>query len=226
MSSVDDLLLWDRNFYDNKLGKGTLLQELQTRGVLNNGKTIDYALGLQLTEYRGLPVVEHGGALFGYRTEILRFPKQKFSVICLCNLATADPRTKAHQIADIYLAGQFLESAQTAARATAGGSDGGQVQPVHLTTAELADYPADYYSDELLATYRIRSTDNKLSMTIGRSEPIELRPALHDEFRANLPGEFRELIVIQFSRKSGKLTGFDLFAGSGDGVRDIGFTRK
>lgn len=107
MSSVDDLLLWDRNFYKNKLGKGTLLRELQTRGILNNGKTISYALGLIMTEYRGLPVVEHGGALFGYRTEILRFPEQKFSVICLCNLATANPGAKARQIADIYLAGQF-----------------------------------------------------------------------------------------------------------------------
>jgi len=54
-SSVDDLLLWDRNFYDNKPGKGTLLRELQTRGVLNNGKTINYALGLELTDYQDCP---------------------------------------------------------------------------------------------------------------------------------------------------------------------------
>lgn len=318
MSSVDDLLLWDRNFYDNKLGKGTLLRELQTRGVLNNGKTINYALGLELTEYRGLPVVVHGGALFGYRTELLRFPKQKFSVICLCNLATADPGAKAHQIADIYLAGQFLASGQMPARGTVRGSDGGHVagvesdlrtfaglyrdplnrsflvvaaqekglavrnalvdptsplepaavlvpaapnlfvdprgskylfesstsgvrmtwvtgsgakhvferiRPVRLTAAERTGYSGDYYSDELLATYRIRSTDNKLSLTIGGSKPIELLPTLRDEFRANLAGEFREPIVIQFSRKGGKLTGFDLFAGSADGVRDIGFKK-
>ena len=42
MSSVEDLLFWDRNFYDNKLGKGTVLKEIQTRGVLNNGKQIEY----------------------------------------------------------------------------------------------------------------------------------------------------------------------------------------
>jgi len=46
MSSVDDLLFWDRNFYRNKLGKGTLIKELQTRGVLDDGKQTDYALGL------------------------------------------------------------------------------------------------------------------------------------------------------------------------------------
>lgn len=101
-----------------------------------------------------------------------------------------------------------------------------RIRPVHLTAAERTGYSGDYYSDELLATYRIRSTDNKLSLTIGRSEPIELRPTLRDEFRANLAGEFREPIVIQFSRKGGELTGFDLFAGSADGVRDIGFVRR
>ncbi len=107
LSSVDDLLLWDRNFYDNKLGKGTLLKEMQTQGVLNNGKQIEYALGLFISKYRGLPIVEHGGALFGYRTELLRFPQQKFSVITLCNLGTSSPRGLANQVADLYLESQL-----------------------------------------------------------------------------------------------------------------------
>ncbi|MGB7281157.1 MAG: serine hydrolase domain-containing protein [Candidatus Acidiferrum sp.] len=107
MSSVEDLLLWDRNFYNNKLGKGTLLKEMQTQGVLNNGKKIAYALGLFISTYRGLPIVEHGGALFGYRTELLRFPQQKFSVISLCNVGTSGPRHLANEVADIYLANQL-----------------------------------------------------------------------------------------------------------------------
>jgi CubicO group peptidase (beta-lactamase class C family) len=67
MSSVDDLLLWDRNFSANKLGKGTLVKQLESHGVLNNGNEINYALGLALGEHRGLPTVEHSGANFGYR---------------------------------------------------------------------------------------------------------------------------------------------------------------
>jgi CubicO group peptidase (beta-lactamase class C family) len=111
MSTVDDLLLWDRNFYANRLGKGTLVQELQTPGVLNNGNKISYAMGLDLGNYRGLPIVEHGGALFGYRTELLRFPEQKFSVICLCNIASAVPENLARQVADIYLADRLQPGA-------------------------------------------------------------------------------------------------------------------
>ncbi len=103
MSSVEDLLLWDKNFYDNRLGKGTLLKEMLTRGTLSNGETIDYALGLQMGSYNGMPTIEHGGALFGYRTEILRFPEQRFSVICLCNLASANASGLSRGVADVYL---------------------------------------------------------------------------------------------------------------------------
>ncbi len=107
MSNVDDLLLWDRNFYSNKLGKGTLGKELQTHGALTNGHAINYGLGLWLGEYRGLTTVEHSGGTFGYRTELLRFPEQNFSVALLCNVADADVEGLARKIADLYLARQL-----------------------------------------------------------------------------------------------------------------------
>lgn len=113
MSSVDDLLLWDKNFYTNKLGKGTLVKEMQARGVLNNGTQISYALGLDLGMYRGLPIVEHGGALFGYRTEILRFPEQRFTVVCLCNLSSALVDSLSRKVADIFLEKTMQAEAST-----------------------------------------------------------------------------------------------------------------
>jgi CubicO group peptidase (beta-lactamase class C family) len=103
MSNVDDLILWDRNFYSNKLGGGTLVSELQSYGVLNNGQRINYGLGLWLSEYRGLRTVEHSGGTFGYRTELLRFPEQRFSVTALCNIANADVEGLARKVSDLYL---------------------------------------------------------------------------------------------------------------------------
>jgi len=120
MSTVDDLLLWDRNFYENKLGKGTLITEIQTRGVLKSGEKSNYALGLLLNTYRGLPTVEHGGALFGYQTEVVRFPEQKFTVLCLCNVSSADPDRLSHKVADIYLEEELHD---TPSAAVASGSD-------------------------------------------------------------------------------------------------------
>ena len=107
MSTVDDLLLWDRNFSANKLGKGTLVQQLESHGLLNNGNYINYAMGLTLGEYRGQATAEHNGANFGYRSEYLRFPHQQFSVIVLCNLSSASPVNLAHRVADLYLEGDL-----------------------------------------------------------------------------------------------------------------------
>ena len=115
MSTVDDLLLWDRNFYNNKLGNGSLIQEMETRGVLNNGKTISYALALVIGTYRGLPTVTHEGALFGYRTVIMRFPKQRFTVLTLCNVSSAETSSLAHEVADVYL-GKDMEPEQDASQ--------------------------------------------------------------------------------------------------------------
>jgi len=113
LSSVDDLLLWERNFLQNTLGKGSLLRELQTRGTLANGRTIEYGLGLGISEYRGLNMVQHGGAMFGYRTAIVRFPDQRLSVITLCNVGAVRARDLATQVAEIYL-GSALAAAPAA----------------------------------------------------------------------------------------------------------------
>jgi CubicO group peptidase (beta-lactamase class C family) len=103
MTTVGDLLKWDSNFYSNQLGKGTLVKELETPGILNDGKSSTYGMGLIFGNYRGLPIVEHNGSLFGYRADILRFPEQKFTVVCLCNVSNAAPEEKSRQVADIYL---------------------------------------------------------------------------------------------------------------------------
>lgn len=118
MTTIDDLLKWDDNFYSNRLGKGTLLRELQTPGVLNSGKHTMYGMGLMLEKYRGLPVVEHDGSLFGYRADILRFPAQRFSVICLCNISKGSPDLRSRQVADLYLK-DLLQPNATAASTTA-----------------------------------------------------------------------------------------------------------
>ena len=102
-STVDDLLLWDQNLYENRLGGAAVLKEMLTPGVLNDGVTQEYALGLDVSTYRGLNTVGHDGSWVGYRAGILQFPEQEFSVVCLCNRSDAEPMDLARRTADIYL---------------------------------------------------------------------------------------------------------------------------
>jgi CubicO group peptidase (beta-lactamase class C family) len=103
-TSVEDLQRWDENYYTAKLGGPELIRQMQIVGKLNNGKEHTYAAGLEISSYRGQPVVSHGGAWAGYRAELMRFPKQHTSVAILCNVAQSMPTVRAYRIADIILA--------------------------------------------------------------------------------------------------------------------------
>ncbi len=104
LTTVEDLALWDENFYNPRVGGPSLIHSLQEQGKLNSGEQIDYAAGLAISKYRGLNIVDHGGADAGYRSDLIRFPDQHFSVACLCNLGASDPGGLARQVAGIYLA--------------------------------------------------------------------------------------------------------------------------
>ncbi len=108
-TTVEDLFLWDQNFYQPTVGASSITH-LLSPGMLNNGNRLDYAGGLIISDYRGLKTVSHGGAFVGFRAEMIRFPEQEFTVICLANLSSIKPHQLALQVADIYLSGQITEA--------------------------------------------------------------------------------------------------------------------
>ena len=103
LTTVEDLALWDENFYSHHTGGPALAAQLEERGQLNDGTKLNYAAGLEINAYRGLKVVEHAGGDAGYRAHMARFPDQHFSIVVLCNVASAAPATLTRRIADIYL---------------------------------------------------------------------------------------------------------------------------
>jgi CubicO group peptidase (beta-lactamase class C family) len=115
LTTVEDLALWDENFYTARIGGRALIDQLQERGTLNDGTQLGYAGGLEIRKYRGLNVVEHAGSDAGYKADLIRFPDQHFSVALLCNLASINPSALSRRIADIYLASLFGAAAPRAA---------------------------------------------------------------------------------------------------------------
>jgi CubicO group peptidase (beta-lactamase class C family) len=81
LTTVEDLALWDENFYAARVGGEALIKQLQERGYLNDGTQLSYAAGLEIGKYRGLNIVSHAGADAGYRANLIRFPDQHFSVV-------------------------------------------------------------------------------------------------------------------------------------------------
>ena len=209
-TTLGDLLKWDQNFYQNKLGQG-FLETIHTRGVLNSGDTLPYAFGLQIDKYRGLRVVRHSGSLMGFKADIVRFPDQRFSVITLCNLENINPTALNNQVADLYLAKQLAPVAARPAP-TAPNQTAEKAAPV---TFAADDYIGSYRSAELNVTYRVEQSNGELRIVGGLPAVRALAPVERDVFRA---GGY----TIRFQREQTRVTGFTVQAGR---VQNIRFQR-
>jgi len=84
LTTVGDWMKWNAMLDSRSLG-APLVDALETRGVLNDGRKISYALGLVVDTYKGLKDVSHGGATAGYQTFLARYPDNKVSVGVMCN---------------------------------------------------------------------------------------------------------------------------------------------
>jgi CubicO group peptidase (beta-lactamase class C family) len=219
-TNVRDLLRWDENFYDARIGGQSLVAQLQSTGTLNNGTALDYAWGLQIGRYRGLKIVEHGGSLGGYRAHLLRFPEQHFSVALLCNLASIAPGNLARRVADASLGSRFIEP-KPVTSSTPPPADGPSAaaanSPPSDPRAPMTDCVGKFYSDEVDATFTVDVTDGTLTLRRDSdAEAARLDPAGPDRFR------FRGM-TLRFERSpKGDVNALVVDAGR---VRGIRFSR-
>ena len=214
LTSVEDLLKWDQNFYEPKVGGKAFLDQMHAVGAFNDGKKHDYASGLFIEEYKGLRKVSHGGSWAGYRSELVRFPDQKFSVACLCNLGTVNPSALAQRVADVYLADQFTKAESKAS--TMRGTPPKLPDPITLTAEQLAEYAGNFYSEELDTAYRLEVENGKLFAIDRNDMKRPLTPRSRELFTLIQGAQF------EFTRDSaGNVTGFGVNAGRIRGVRFV-----
>ncbi|HVQ37540.1 MAG TPA: serine hydrolase domain-containing protein, partial [Pyrinomonadaceae bacterium] len=111
LTTVGDWMKWNAMLDSKSLG-APLVEALETRGVLNDGRKIAYALGLTVDMYKGLKDVSHGGATAGYQTFLARYPDQKVSVGVMCNGTSPGAGGIAAGITD-EIFGPFPEPSRT-----------------------------------------------------------------------------------------------------------------
>jgi hypothetical protein len=212
-TTVEDLYLWDQAFYNHKLGKD-LMDSLHQKGVLNDGKELNYALGLNVGRYKGLKMVSHGGGFVGFRADMIRFPDEKFSVVCLANYPVVNPSTICRKIADIYLADKMAEEKPSEKERETQRKKPPAAVP--LTEKQLEEYVGTYYNDELETTYSLVVEKGKLFFRHRNAPRGALRYSGEDTFRSGYG-------ILNFHRgRRKKITGFLLDAGR---VR-IQFTKR
>ncbi|MCJ7623966.1 MAG: beta-lactamase family protein, partial [Anaerolineaceae bacterium] len=191
-STVEDLYLWDQNFYDNKLGRGgkDLIEQLQIKGILNNGEELDYASGLSVVDYKGLKKIGHSGGYGGYSAEFIQFPEKLFSVICLSNCQTLRAPVLALQVADIFLDGHFPDKTEEKIE---------NEMEIKLSEESLASKAGLYQSFSSDQVAELIFEDGKLKITLF-SLCIALKPLQENRFRScNAPFE----LELEFEKTNG-----------------------
>jgi len=176
LTTVSDLLNWTAMLEKPTPAWKPMVDSLHVRGILTKGDTITYALGLVVSNYRGVPMVEHSGATAGYRAELGRFPGKGLAVAVLCNAASANPVLYASQLVDSLLAPALGPVAAAPQRPR---PDSSTWRP---STTDLAAYTGTYYSPDVETAFEVSVTNGALTLFQRPAMRSVLRPTSADSF--------------------------------------------
>ena len=219
ITTIDDMTKWIKNLTQYNVGDSSIIEQMFTSGLLNNGEETTYGFGLGITEYQGLKYVLHSGHDAGYKSYVGYFPEQKFGIVILSNIGSVNGMALGKQIADIYLKDQFVLSESESNKPSTDKDKNNSKKPYKLDKIQLWEFSGRFYSEELKTTYRIIVRDGQLVATHIRNEDVILTPVEKDKFSGD-QWWFRNVSYLR--DKKGKIIGFRLTAGR---VRNLVFNR-
>jgi CubicO group peptidase (beta-lactamase class C family) len=211
LTTVGDLLIWNENFVNPNVGSAKLLKEMSTAGHFNDGKPLEYGLGLFVHDYRGVANINHSGSTAGYRAHLNRFPESRTSVAVLCNGSDGDATRSANRVSDLFLDGLAAAIAP---------------RPASAAPTEMNPLPTMQQLNALAGVYWSDESETQLTAVVNESGFALLRrPDTVIELTAIAPDKFRGSIgTVTFIRNAaGAVTGLSV---NQDRVWDLRFVRR
>ena len=96
-STTGDLLKWEQGLFGGKLLSADSLKAMTTPGKGN------YGLGLMIRNEDGVRVVEHGGGIEGFNSNLIYVPDKAICVVVLSNVNGMAPAQMGAQLLDVTL---------------------------------------------------------------------------------------------------------------------------
>ena len=210
LTTVGDLLRWNENFVTPIVGDRALVTTQAAAGHFNDGRALDYAIGLFLQDYRGVRNVYHSGSTAGYRAHLNRFPAAHTSVAVLCNVASAEATRSANLVSDLYLSGLKPVTPTTPTPPT-------PAMTPPPTAGQLAEFTGSYWSDEAEVMLDADLENGALVLKRRPDTVIALTATDRDTFRGSIG-------AVTFRRDaSGKINALSV---KQDRVWDLRFQRR
>ena len=109
-STTEDLLLWDKALYTEKLVSRKSFDEMSApfRELVRDGwGGYAYAYGWMIGKQSGRQVSRHDGGIRGFSTDIIRFPSERVTVIVLSNNQDVVPYKLANDLSAIVFGAPY-----------------------------------------------------------------------------------------------------------------------
>ncbi|KAF0248466.1 MAG: penicillin-binding protein beta-lactamase class C [bacterium] len=162
-STVEDLLVWDKALYTDRLVSKKGLEAMFTPVKM------DYGYGWTIDSLNHHKCIRHGGWMIGFNNSIMRFPDEKMTIIVLSNIDSISANTIARDLAAILFGEKYVDEKIA--------------EGFKLNTHTQQTYIGQYeVFPDLIVT--ICKEDNKLIGKITGYPEIELKPLSEEEFYA------------------------------------------
>jgi len=192
-STTEDLLKWEQALYTEKLLTKKSLDEMFTplKGT--------YAYGWNVGKRGNRRSISHGGGIYGFATQLARFPDDKVTVVVLSNVEGASAGAVANNLSAIVFGDPVTLPKQRTA--------------ITLPAQAFEKYVGDY---QLLpaVVLTVSTEGGKIFMRITGRENMELFPETEKDF-------FLKVVDAQLKFEtdaSGKVTQLIFKQGGGNGI--------
>lgn len=172
-ATLSDLTRWLNHLRRPKIGGKEALASMLQRGILNNGDTLNYALGLTVDTYRGQRVIKHTGSSAGYRALLSYFPELDLGIIVKTNC----PSVEREGLVDLLLEDVLdeVEEEDSIPKEDSFPTPGPE---------ELQTYTGYFYSAELETVYEFQVKEGRLTGRHFRNGRFDLVSIEKDVFKS------------------------------------------
>ena len=187
-STTGDLLIWDQALYTEKLVSKKSLDEIFT--PYKSGYGYGWSIGKRFEHLS----ISHGGGIYGFATDISRFPDDKVTVIVLTNFQGSPAGRVSNDLAAIVFGAKY-EIPQ-------------ERKEIAVDAKVLEKYVGEYKIEQPSVTLSILLENGKLMGQLNGQSKFALSPETETKFFSKDVNA-----TITFTTDAGKVTGLTLNQG-------------
>ncbi len=190
-TSVEDFFKWHENYKSQTVGGKKFTRKMTEKGILKNGDTIDYALGLKIREYRGLKTVLHLGSWAGSLSHYLSFHEEDFAVVIFSNNSDFEILPRPYQIAEMYLEKKMKPIIHSPKKSSKQKKSTDKIEhSKKYSKEELMSLAGKYFNQDLNVTYELTLENGRLNVFINGLKYTSLNPMVEKNVFSSDFGNF------------------------------------